>query len=112
ANFFGYMVMLQSDDLAFQYAANLYALKYCLKQYRNQNEDTYQLLINLLNPADQQNLADTEQFWQSRRNVSSCLFKHLYGRVVKINNQKGGIQSDNRFVVLYINYNKTFHPIE
>lgn len=112
ANFFGYMVMLQSDDLAFQYAANLYALKYCLKQYRNQNEETYQLLFNLLTPGVQQNIVDTEQFWQSKRNVSSFFFKHLYGRFLKINNQKEGIQSYNRFVGLLINYNKKFHPID
>src|SRR5690606_20517332 len=33
ANFYGYKVLLQSTDLKFKYAANLYALKHGLKQY-------------------------------------------------------------------------------
>lgn len=112
ANFFGYMVMKQSDDLIFKYAANLYALKYCLKQYRIQNEETYQMLFNLLNVGVQQNILDTEQFWQSKRNISSLFFKHLYGRFLKINNQKEGIKSYNKFVGLLINYNKTFTKVD
>ena len=105
ANFYGYMVMLQSEDLKYQYAANLYALKYCLKQYRYENEETYQLLLNRLNAGVQKNIFETEHFWESKRNVSSFIFKHLYGRFLKINNQKDGIKSYNRFVDLLINYN-------
>ena len=111
ANFFGYMVMLQSKDLKFKYAANLYALKYCLKQYKYENEETYQLLFNRLNVGVQQNIRETEHFWQSKRNISSYFFKHLYGRFLKINNQKDGIQSYNRFVGLLINYNKKYQQI-
>lgn len=108
ANFYGYKVLLQSTDLKFKYAANLYALKYCLKQYKNENEETYQLLFNRLNVGVRQNILESEQFWQSKRNVSSYFFKHLYGRFLKINNQKDGILSYNKFVDLLINYNKKY----
>ncbi|SEH66951.1 Protein of unknown function [Paenimyroides aquimaris] len=108
ANFFGYQVLLQSENVKFKYAANLYALKYCLKQYRNENEETYQLLFNRLNVGVQQNILESELFWQSKRNISSYFFKHLYGRFLKINNQKDGIQSYNKFVGLLINYNKKY----
>ena len=111
ANFYGYKVMLQSTDLKFKYAANLYALKYCLKQYRYENEETYQLLFNRLNVGVQQNILESEQFWLSKRNVSSYFFKNLYGRFLKINNQKDGIQSYNKFVDLLINYNKKYPEI-
>lgn len=106
ANFFGYQVMKLSDDLRFQYAANLYALKYCLKEYRIQNEEAYQLLFLQLHPGVQQNILDSETFWESKRNISTFFFKHLYGRFLKINNQKDGIRSYNRFVDLLINYHK------
>ncbi len=111
ANFYGYMVMLQSTDLKFKYAANLYALKYCLKEYRRENEETYQLLFNRLNIGVQQNIIDSELFWQSKRNVSSYFFKNLYGGFLKINNQKDGIRSYNKFVDLLINYNKKYTQI-
>ena len=111
ANFYGYKVMLQSTDLKFKYTANLYALKYCLKQYRYENEETYQLLFNRLNVGVQQNILESEQFWLSKRNVSSYFFKNLYGRFLKINNQKDGIQSYNKFVDLLINYNKKYPEI-
>ncbi|MBA5793725.1 DUF3810 domain-containing protein [Flavobacterium sp. xlx-214] len=111
ANFFGYQVMKQSDDLQFQYTANLYALKYCLRQYRNENEETYQSLFNQLHYGVQQNITDSEAFWESKRNISSFFFKQLYGRFLKMNNQKDGIQSYNKFVDLLINYNKKFPEI-
>jgi len=111
ANFYGYKVMLQSTDLKFKYTANLYALKYCLKQYRYENEETYQLLFNRLNVGVQQNILESEQFWLRKRNVSSYFFKNLYGRFLKINNQKDGIQSYNKFVDLLINYNKKYREI-
>src|SRR5690606_28643282 len=73
ANFFGYITTVQSSDVKFKYVANLYALKYCLKEYRRENEETYQLLYNQLNSGVQQNILDSELFWQSKRNVSSYL---------------------------------------
>ena len=108
ANFYGYQVMLLSKNKKFRYAAQLYALKYCLKQYRNENEETYQLLFKRLNYGVQQNIIETEEFWASKRNVSSYFFKNLYGRFLVINNQKDGIQSYNKFVDLLINYNKKY----
>ncbi|MEG0917487.1 MAG: DUF3810 family protein, partial [Myroides sp.] len=53
----------------------------------------------------------SEQFWLRKRNVSSYFFKNLYGRFLKINNQKDGIQSYNKFVDLLINYNKKYPEI-
>lgn len=108
ANFYGYQVMALSEDVTYQYAANLYALKYCLKEYRKENEETYQLLFAKLNLGVQKNILESEAFWQSKRTVSSFFFKHLYGRFLKINNQKDGIKSYNRFVDLLINYNKKY----
>lgn len=108
ANFFGYKNMLQSNDLQFKYAANLYALKYCLKEYKNENEETYQLLFAKLNKGVQENIIESELFWQKKRNVSSYVLKYVYGNFLKLNNQKDGIRSYNKFVDLLINYNKKY----
>ncbi len=108
ANFFGYEVMLLSSRPEFRYAANLYALKYCLKEYRNINEEEYQSLFRTLAPGVRENILDSEAFWQSKRNFSSFFFKNLYGRFLKINNQKDGMRSYNKFVDLLINYNKKY----
>jgi len=108
ANFFGYEVMLLSSNPEFHYAANLYALKYCLKEYRNINEEEYQSLFRTLAPGIRQNILDSEAFWQSKRNFSSFFFKNLYGNFLKINNQKEGMRSYNKFVDLLINYNKKY----
>lgn len=111
ANFFGYQTMKLSNDLQYQYAANLYALKYCLKEYRNKNEEEYLKLFDQLHFGVQQNITESEEFWQSKRNFSSFFFKHLYGRFLKINNQKDGMKSYNKFVDLLINYNKKYQEI-
>src|SRR5690606_25066263 len=108
ANFFGYFVMLQSDDIKLKYAAKLYALKYCLKEVRKENEEKFQKLYTKLNKGVQHNIEDTEKFWQSKRKNSSYFFKHLYGSFLKVNNQKDGIRSYNKFVDLLINYNKKY----
>lgn len=108
ANFYGYQVMLRSEKLEFKYAANLYALKYCLKEYRTRNEEIYLHFFSKLHPGAQQNILDSEAFWQSKRTISSFIFKQLYGRFLKINNQKEGIKSYNKFVDLLINYNKKY----
>src|SRR5690554_6372075 len=96
--------MKLSEDLRFQYAANLYAVEDCLKEYRIQNEDAYQLLFLQLYPGVQQNILDSETFWGSNRYISTFFFEHLYGRFLEINDQKDGIRSYNRFVHLLINY--------
>lgn len=111
ANFYGYQVMALSEDVVYQYAANLYALKYCLNEYSKENEETYQILFKKLNLGVQQNILESEAFWQSKRTVSSFFFKHLYGVFLKINNQKDGIKSYNRFVDILINYNKKYETI-
>lgn len=106
ANFYGYQVMNLSDDLRFRYAANLYALRYCLKEHHHKAHTTYYYWFMQLNPGVQENIHDVENFWKEKRTVSTFLFKHIYGRFLKINNQKDGIRSYNRFVDLLINYDK------
>ncbi len=106
ANFFGYKVMSLSEDLRFQYAANLYALRYCLKEHNNKDRAIYNYWLQQLYPGVKENIYETDMFWKNKRTFSTFIFKHVYGRFLKINNQSDGIRSYNRFVDLLINYDK------
>lgn len=106
ANFFGFLAMNNQENINYQYAANLYALKYCLKEVRLNNEEKFIAFYDQLNYGVQENISDSEKFWQENKNFSSNIFKNVYGNFLKLNNQKDGIRSYNRFVDLLINYNK------
>lgn len=108
ANFFGFLAMSNQKNINYQYAANLYALKYCLKEVRKNNEEKFMFYHNQLNFGIQKNISDTEEFWLSNKNFSSNIFKNIYGNFLKMNNQKDGMRSYNRFVDLLINYNKKY----
>lgn len=106
ANFFGFLAMNSQEEINYQYAANLYALKYCLKEVRINNEEKFLQFYNQLNFGIQENISDSENFWKENKNFSSNILKNVYGNFLKMNNQKDGIRSYNRFVDLLINYNK------
>jgi len=106
ANFFGYLAMINQKEENFQYAAHLYALKYCLKEVRINDEEKFMQYFDQLNFGIQLNILESEKFWQDNKNFSSDILKNVYGNFLKINNQKDGIRSYNRFVDLLINYNK------
>ena len=111
ANFIAFMVISQSSDMKYVYAGNLYALKYCLKEYRKENEEIYLNYFNRLHPGVQKNILESEDFWKQKRSISSFIFKNLYGSFLKMNNQKDGIKSYNKFVDILINYDKKHHNI-
>ena len=108
ANFFGFLAMNSQEEIDYQYAANLYALKYCLKEVRINNEEKFLQFYDQLNFGIQENISDSEKFWQENKNFSSNILKNVYGNFLKLNNQKDGIRSYNRFVDLLINYNKKY----
>lgn len=106
ANFFGYLAMASQDEINYKYAANLYALKYCLKEVSINNEEKFLQFFSQLNFGIKENILDSEKFWIESKNFSSNILKNVYGNFLKMNNQKEGIRSYNRFVGLLINYNK------
>lgn len=108
ANFFGFLTMNSQDEINYRYAANLYALKYCLKEVRINDEEKFLHFYDQLNFGIQENILDSEKFWQENKNFSSNILKNVYGNFLKLNNQKDGIRSYNRFVDLLINYNKKY----
>lgn len=108
ANFFGYLAMINQNNIDYQFAGNLYALKYCLKEIRANDEEKFLLYFNQLNFGIQKNILESEAFWLANKNFSSDILKNVYGNFLKMNNQKEGMKSYNRFVDLLINYDKKY----
>jgi len=106
ANFLGYLALLHQDNLSYQYAANLYALRYCLREiFRNdyENADFY---FNQINEGTKKDIQLVDEFWQSNKNITSDWSKQFYGQFLKLNNQKEGMRSYHQFVNLLIGHHQ------
>lgn len=112
ANFIGFLASQKQKELIYQYAANIYALRYCINTLAKEEESEIVLeqIINSLNPGVYQNLIENKEFWDNYKTITDSIFKFIYSNFLKINNQKEGIQSYNRFVDLLIQYD-TKQPI-
>lgn len=112
ANMLAYLVMIRQENKTFRYAGYLYALKYCLKEVSIINEEKFLHFHQQLHSGVKENILETELFWEKHKNYSSKFFKVFYGNFLKINNQKDGMYSYNRFVDLIVNYDKKYHNLD
>ncbi|MEC4113918.1 DUF3810 domain-containing protein [Myroides pelagicus] len=106
ANFIGYLATYNQKELIDQYAANIYALRFCLSElYRTDSAKADQIVASLY-PGVRINIYENTVFWNKHKTIIDRAFKHIYGAFLKTNNQKEGIRSYNKFLALLINYNK------
>ncbi|MDR0228701.1 MAG: DUF3810 domain-containing protein [Flavobacteriaceae bacterium] len=110
ANFLGFRAAYAQEQLIYQYGATIFALRYCLNAIDfNENEPMmFEELFQTINPGVQENIMEPTVFWESYKTITDSFFKIFYGTFLKVNNQKEGIRSYNRFVDLLINYNKQY----
>lgn len=107
ANFIGFLAAKKQEDLCYQYSANIFALRYCLKALEGEETpEQFTSILSGIHPGVQINLMENTLFWQSYKTITDSIFKFIYSNFLKINNQKEGIRSYNRFVDLLIHYNK------
>ncbi len=107
ANFIGFLAAKQQTDLHYQYSANIFALRYCLKALESEESElNFKAILEEIHPGVQVNLMENTVFWQSYKSVTDSIFKFIYSNFLKINNQKEGIRSYNKFIDLLIHYNK------
>ncbi|MCC9043731.1 DUF3810 domain-containing protein [Myroides sp. M-43] len=104
ANFIGFMASYNQQDLAYQYAAIIYALRYCISNINDIESSEVQDLLKTIRPGVKQNLNENIVFWSEYKNFTDTFFKVFYNSFLKLNNQKEGLQSYNKFVDLLINY--------
>ena len=108
-NFIGYLATLYNPDPYFKYSAYAYALAYCLSDIRNRDEQAFEDLYAQLNPGVRKNFKEMADFWESFENPLEPVFKAIYSRFLKANNQTKGIESYNAVVSLMVAYHQK-HP--
>lgn len=103
-NFITYCTLSQSSNLHIRYSAELFAVKYALKEILLTDEEKYLEYNQQLKAGIIKNIENSYIFWQQNKNFTSPIAKKLYGLFLKTNNQKEGIRSYNKVVDLMINY--------
>ncbi|EHO12599.1 DUF3810 domain-containing protein [Myroides odoratimimus] len=104
ANFIGFMAAYNQKDTAYQYAAIIYALRYCVSNINDKESVEVKALFETIHPGVKDNLNENIIFWSEYKNITDSFFKVFYNGFLKLNNQKEGLQSYNKFVDLLINY--------
>lgn len=104
ANFVGYLATTHSTDLYFQYSGYTTALRYCLYEISQNDEQAYNSLIKTIHIGILKDFKNSDQFWKSYQNWSEKYFKLFYSNFLKFNQQKDGIKEYNKLVFLLINY--------
>lgn len=107
ANLIGYLGALKQQDIVYQYAATIYALRFCLSTLERNSNSNLNEFTSKISEGVLFNLNESQVFWSQYKGLSSMFFKMFYGNFLKATNQKEGIYSYNRFVDLLINYHKT-----
>ncbi|SDH71008.1 DUF3810 domain-containing protein [Myroides phaeus] len=108
ANFVGFMAAYHHPNEVYRYGANIFALRYCLSNIAKNEPDELEELLSMLNTGVMENINENTIFWNSYKNITDSFFKLFYSNFLKINNQKEGIHSYNKFVDLLINYDKIY----
>ncbi|NNK20727.1 MAG: DUF3810 domain-containing protein [Flavobacteriaceae bacterium] len=106
ANFIGYLRAFNHPDPLIKYTALTYALGYCLAEIRYQDEEKFQEIYGKVNPGVKMDYQELSKFWTSYENPLEPVFKEVYNRFLKANNQVEGIKSYNQVVALFVAYHK------
>lgn len=109
-NLIGYLVTLHNDDIYFKYSAQAYALSYCLSDIKRNDEELFYKLLPKLNKGVLKNYDELARFWKKYENVTEPIFKTIFSSFLKANNQKDGIESYSKVVLLLVSYHQK-HPL-
>jgi len=104
ANFIGYVAARNNKNLYFDYAAVSFALRYCLSSYPFLNETEYKNCLETINPGIRKDWQANQDFWQSHQTFIDVIFKFIYDKFLKVNQQQHGIEGYSRFLDLLIQF--------
>jgi len=107
ANFIGYLAATNSNDVYFNYSAYLMAVRYALFEIFQKDPEKFEETKMKLNKGILKDIQQSQDFWESYQNWSEKYFKTFYDTFLKANQQKDGMKSYNKMVVLLVNYYKT-----
>lgn len=106
ANFLAYLATTHNDDLYFQYAGTIFALRYCVNELARRDMDLYEDIIDTVNFGILESYREVREFWQSYEGPLEFISKTFFDSFLKANNQEKGIKSYSYMVALLVNYHK------
>ncbi|MHC5309883.1 DUF3810 domain-containing protein [Myroides sp. LJL116] len=106
ANFIGFLANYHHNSLLNQYAANIFALRYCLGELNKKESEEFLAILQSIPQGIKDNILENAVFWHKHRNFTDSFFTLFYDTFLKVNNQQHGLQSYSKFVDLLINYQK------
>lgn len=104
AHMLSYLMTTNHDDVYFQYAGKLLALRYTLHELYWVDEQLYQKYFDKVNYGIKLNINESQAFWEQYHNPLEPLFKTFYDVFLKSNAQKEGIKSYKKVLGLLVNY--------
>jgi hypothetical protein len=105
-NFIGFLASIKNEDLYIQYSGYSMALRYCLGNWQARDEAIFKQLLKTVNTGILKNYKESEDFWKQYDTVIDKGFHAFYDQFLKINQQKDGLESYNKYVNLMVNYYK------
>ncbi|SHM57337.1 DUF3810 domain-containing protein [Flavobacterium xanthum] len=105
-NFIGFLASIKNEDLYIQYSGYSMALRYCLGNWQARDEAVFKQLLKTVNTGILKNYKESEDFWKQYDTIIDKGFHAFYDQFLKINQQKDGLESYNKYVNLMVNYYK------
>lgn len=105
-NFIGFLASIKNKDLYFQYSGYSTALRYCLRNWFARDKEVYEELVKTVHPGILKNYQESEDFWKQYDTFIDKGFHAFYDKFLKMNQQKDGLESYNKYVNLMVNYYK------
>lgn len=113
ANFIGYLVCKESDNLDFQYSGIMLALTYAGNQLYKQDPGLYESVRKHYNTEMTADLRDEYYYWkQFEDTVISTVSNTMNDNYLKANKQSDGVKSYGRMVDLLLAEYRKNHPEE
>jgi hypothetical protein len=105
-NFLGCLASIHNEDPYFNYSGYIFALRHCLNEIYQRDEQAYEALVESINEGIIANYRESYELWQYYQNPLEPFFKNTYNVFLKANNQDKGIESYSYAVALFVNYFK------
>ncbi|MGB8452791.1 MAG: DUF3810 domain-containing protein [Anaerocolumna sp.] len=113
ANFIGYLVCKESDNLEFQYSGIMLALTYAGNQLYKQDPSLFQSVREHYNSEMVADIRDEYYYWKQFEDTTiSTVSNSMNDNYLKANNQSDGVKSYGRMVDLLLAEYRKNHPDE
>lgn len=104
ANFLAYLATTHNEDLYFQYAGTIFALRYSVNELARRDMALYEDVIDTVHFGILESYREVREFWKGYAGPLEFVSKTFFDRFLKANNQDLGIESYSYMVALLVNY--------